>query len=156
QGQVRWADQQRRELAKQLQAARAELQKIQQKGQSVTATVAIDLRVEKPGSFQLEATYVVPSASWHPIWDAHLDPQRQVVDLGFFASVQQSSGEDWSDVKLAVSTAQPNRGLYVPELQAQFLSKPRPQMRPEPTSAPPPSMPSAAIRGGARRKAEAM
>jgi uncharacterized protein (TIGR02231 family) len=59
--------------------------------------------------------------------------------------VWQSSGEDWSDVRLAVSTAQPARGLYVPELQPVFLTRaqPPPQLRKyrrAPESAAAPSM----------------
>jgi hypothetical protein len=36
--------------------------------------------------------------------------------------VQQVSGEDWSDVKLALSTASPSVGAYNPQLSPLFVS----------------------------------
>jgi uncharacterized protein (TIGR02231 family) len=79
--------------------------------------------VQRAGAIELRLSYLVPNASWRPIWDARLDPERREVELSFHGSVQQTTGEDWSDVTLALSTAQPGRGLYVPELFPQFLDK---------------------------------
>ena len=50
------------------------------------------------------------------------------MELALRAEITQQSGEDWKDVKLAVSTAQPGRGLYVPKLESHWL-----------TGAPPPA-----------------
>src|SRR3989442_2673026 len=82
----------------------------------------------------MEVSYVVPSASWSPTWDARLDAEKPSVGLSLYGAVQQSSGEDWSDVKLAVSTAQPQRGLYVPELSARYLDKNPPPPPPQPVA----------------------
>ncbi len=118
----------RRDLAKHLQAARKELEQIRAKGGLVTKTVAVDLRVENTGSFELAVSYVIDSASWSPIWDARLDADKQTIALSLYGSVEQTSGEDWTDVALALSTAQPSRGIAVPELPPQYLDiiRPRP------------------------------
>ncbi len=48
------------------------------------------------------------------------------MELSFLGSVWQRSGEDWRDVALSVSTAQPARGLFVPELAPLYLRKAEP------------------------------
>jgi uncharacterized protein (TIGR02231 family) len=45
------------------------------------------------------------------------------VELTFLGSVSQRTGEDWADARLAVSTAEPGRGLWVPELSPRWLQK---------------------------------
>jgi uncharacterized protein (TIGR02231 family) len=116
----------RRELSRRLQAARAELERLRGKLSETTKTLAVDLRAERAGSVELEVSYLVPRASWRPVWDAHLRPEAQAVDLSLFGSVEQSTGEDWSEVKLVLSTAQPSRSLAVPELRPRYLDRPRP------------------------------
>lgn len=151
---LRKAETARRGLAKRIQAARAELEKLQAKRSETTKTIAIDLRAEKPGAFEVRVSYVVPNASWRPVWDARLAAERKAMDLSLHASVEQVTGEDWSDVRLAVSTAQPARALYLPELSPRWLEKPRP--RPVPYAASPAARPMAAevARAKSPRKAD--
>jgi uncharacterized protein (TIGR02231 family) len=131
--QIRKTDSARRELAKQVQAARKELEQIRAKGGLVTKTVTVDLRSETPGAFDLAVSYVIDAASWSPVWDARLDADRQTIALSLYGSVEQTSGEDWTDVSLALSTAQPSRGIDVPDLPPQYLDI----VRPLPRAAPP-------------------
>ncbi len=116
----------RRELARKLKAARAELSKLQAKRSETTKTLAVELRAEKAGRLDLEVSYLVPRAGWRPVWDARLSPEKGTVELSLYGSVEQRSGEDWSQVTLALSTAQPARSLQVPDLMPRWLEKARP------------------------------
>lgn len=120
---IRETEIKRRELAAELGAARGRLHQLQSKGARVDKQVVVDLLVQRGGSLGLELTYVVPNASWRPIWDARLDPEHESIELGLQARVEQRTGEDWSNVKLAVSTAQPERRIYVPGLHSRYLQK---------------------------------
>jgi hypothetical protein len=74
----------------------------------------------------LAVSYAVPSAGWQPIWEARLEPGEAKVELALHGSVWQRTGEDWKDARLAVSTAAPARGLFVPDtLCPQHLDKER-------------------------------
>jgi uncharacterized protein (TIGR02231 family) len=148
---LRKAEVARRDLAKRVLAAKADLAKLQAKRSEATKTVAVELRAERPGAFDLQISYVVPNASWRPVWDARLAAEKQEVGLSLYGSVEQTTGEDWNDVRLAVSTAQPARSLYVPELSPRWLEKPRP--RPLEVAAKPATAPVAedALRGKARK-----
>jgi uncharacterized protein (TIGR02231 family) len=63
------------------------------------------------------------------VWDARLLPESAKVELALLAAIQNRSGEDWREVKLAVSTAQPSRGLHVPQLEPRWLSRAQPVAR---------------------------
>jgi uncharacterized protein (TIGR02231 family) len=114
----------RRALARRVEAARAELQKLSAKRGETTKRAAIEIAAERAGSLALSVSYTVPSAGWQPIWEARLAPEEARVELSFHGSVWQRTGEDWKDVKLAVSTAAPARGLFVPVLETRWLDHP--------------------------------
>ena len=123
---VRRSEGARRELARKLAAARDDLAKLQAKRSGTSARVAVELGAERGGSLELAVSYLVQSASWRPIWDARLAPESGAVELALLGEVTQRTGEDWTDARLAVSTAEPGRGLSVPELEPRYLERARP------------------------------
>ena len=131
-GEVRAVEVARRELGRRIAQASAELEKVQAKRARTTKTVAVELEAERGGALELAVSYEVPQAGWTPVWDARLHPDASRMELAFQGSVWQRTGEDWRGVALSVSTAQPARGLFVPELQPLYLTQvvPRPP-RPE-------------------------
>jgi uncharacterized protein (TIGR02231 family) len=120
---LRRAEAGRKELSRRIAAARADLDKLQAKRGRTTKTVAVDVSADQGGAFELTVSYAVPAASWEPIWDARLEPEAARVELAFLASVSQSSGEDWTGVRLSLSTAQPGRGIFVPKLDPLWLQQ---------------------------------
>jgi len=123
---VRRVDGARRELGRRIAQARADLDKLEAKRGQTTKTVAVEVEAERAGAFEIALSYAVPSAGWQPIWDARLVPDAGTVELTFLGSVWQRTGEDWTDVALSVSTAQPARGLYVPQLEPHYLARAEP------------------------------
>ncbi|ABS26522.1 mucoidy inhibitor MuiA family protein [Anaeromyxobacter sp. Fw109-5] len=122
---VRKAEVGRRELARRIAQARADLEKVQAKRGRTTKAISVEVEAERGGALELAVSYAVASAGWSPLWDARLAPERATMELIFLGSVWQRTGEDWADVTLAVSTAQPGRGLYVPELEPVYLTEQR-------------------------------
>jgi len=126
---IRKAETGKREQARRLTAARAELEKLVAKRTQTTKVVAVEVAADKAGALELAVSYVVPEASWQPVWDARLLPETSTVELSFLGMVSQRTGEDWTEARLAVSTAEPGRGLWVPELDPVFLQKAEPMPR---------------------------
>lgn len=70
---------------------------------------------------EIQASYIVNSASWYPIYDARVDSKSKQVELDFFGMVHQSTGEDWKDIKLTFSTADPLSVKSLPKLDPWFV-----------------------------------
>lgn len=69
----------------------------------------VSIVVPDAGPVPLSVTYLVANASWQPSYTVRGDPESASLVLEFDAIVQQATGEDWNDVSLLLSTAQPTR-----------------------------------------------
>ncbi len=92
----------------------------------------IDLAAAAATRATLRVTYAVRHANWMPLYDARLDTSardhKPVLELVRRADIVQSTGEDWSDVTLSVSTVRTARGGSAPELKTLIAQYPPPQM----------------------------
>jgi uncharacterized protein (TIGR02231 family) len=95
--------------------------------------VRIDVASAAATKATLRVTYAVRNARWVPLYDARLDTgakdRKPQVELVRRAEVTQSTGEDWSNVTLGVSTVRIGRGGSAPELGslvAQYPQVPKP------------------------------
>ena len=93
-----------------------------QTGQTASMVARINLEAKAPGAVHLRLSYQLPDATWRPIYDARLDSEAGKVGLTEFGEVQQRTGEDWSGVKLTLSTATPSAGAELPDLSSWFVS----------------------------------
>lgn len=78
-------------------------------------------------SFALE--YVVAAARWWPAYTARFSAQATRVSFAIDAFVAQASGEDWSGVAIAVSTADLVEDARLPELASLRLGRAQPAPR---------------------------
>ena len=83
--------------------------------------IQIKVEAEKSAKADLNVSYVVNSASWYPIYDARVDTKSEEAEITLFGMVQQSTGEDWNDIKLTFSTADPLSIKTLPKLNPWFL-----------------------------------
>jgi uncharacterized protein (TIGR02231 family) len=65
--------------------------------------------------------YRIEDAGWHFLYDARLDTTTKHVALTRQASVEQGSGEDWDNIVLTLTTAQPESKVATPDLSSLFL-----------------------------------
>jgi uncharacterized protein (TIGR02231 family) len=67
---------------------------------------------------------VVANASWTPLYDlrAVISPNKTDITLQYRATIVQSTGEDWKEVLLTLSTASPQLGSTIPKLSPQWLN----------------------------------
>jgi uncharacterized protein (TIGR02231 family) len=90
--------------------------------------VRIDLNADAPRPVLLRVTYAVRGARWTPVYDARLDTgskeRKPALELIRRAQILQSTGEDWADVALAVSTVRTARGGSAPDLRPLIVRYP--------------------------------
>jgi uncharacterized protein (TIGR02231 family) len=107
---------QQREVAEQLEQAQRERQILT--GDSARrlreAIVFVELRGENGG--QLRFGYLVSQATWSPSYNLRAGNAAQGVAVEYNASIQQMSGEDWTDVAMTLSTATPSLVAKAPKL----------------------------------------
>lgn len=76
--------------------------------EAATPTIAID--------------YMVPNAGWSPIYDIMADAVNVPVKLAYKANIFQNSGVSWNNVRLSLSTGNPNEGINAPEMTPWYLA----------------------------------
>lgn len=116
-----------RQLDEQIAAVQSELNQIRTDAHSAYQ-VKVPLESHGTTRLTLRVTYQVPNASWAPIYDARLDTSSGKLALTQFGEVHQQTGEDWSEVKLTLSTAQPARNATLPPLSPMWVSLYDPRM----------------------------
>jgi uncharacterized protein (TIGR02231 family) len=84
--------------------------------------VKIPLEVSNKTKITLDLSYQIPNASWKPLYDARLSTKDNEIELLQYGAVWQQTGEDWSDISLTLSTAQPHRGASLPPLQQKWVN----------------------------------
>jgi len=94
-----------------------------------TSEVVISLSADAATSVELLVNYVVANAGWYPVYDLRAVNTKSPVQLSYKASVFQSTGEAWKNVKLKLSTANPNLGGVKPELYTWYLDLQNPVVR---------------------------
>ncbi len=81
------------------------------------------------GAVTLGVRYRVRNASWTPVVVADLAPDAARVVLDLAARVRQDTGEDWSEVRMTVSSAQPARPVEPPRPAPWFVDVYEPARR---------------------------
>lgn len=85
-------------------ALRTNIQQIQGERRVETFTeVQVALDVKEATSIELEVTYQISYANWHPTYD--VDIGEETTSLKRIAIIYNNSLEDWKDIDLTVSTA---------------------------------------------------
>lgn len=88
--------------------------------------VELALETINGGSFTLQLAAVTAKAGWKPVYDLHLNADGKTVQLAYRAMVTQKTGEDWENVRLHLSTANPARGGAPPILYPWHISFSKP------------------------------
>ncbi len=94
-----------------------------------TSELVVSIDAEAAASIQLAVSYVVANAGWTPLYDIRGEATNKPLKLQYKANVYQSTGEDWNNVKLTLSTGNPSLGGVKPELWPWYLDFYRPVVR---------------------------
>jgi uncharacterized protein (TIGR02231 family) len=109
---VRNDETKKRVVMKQLDAAKRDLAQARG-GTRAGRTITVQVAARQGGKIVL--TYQVDRAGWKPAYRAALDSNASTIDLERMATISQKTGEDWSNVKLRLSTGQPSLVVQAPD-----------------------------------------
>lgn len=83
--------------------------------------ILVHVIAEQAGPATINLNYYITNAGWQPSYDLRAVSNEQNVKLTYKAQIHQQSGIDWGNVRLVLSTANPNRSYTIPELSPYYL-----------------------------------
>ena len=86
-----------------------------------TGAVRLSISIPKDVNTVFTVTYFTSQSRWIPCYDINIPSMDKPIVLQAKAQVAQTTGLDWKNVKLTLSTAQPNRTAVAPVFKAWFL-----------------------------------
>lgn len=101
----------------QLQFAQRQLQELSSGGGKTEHDGIIVVDKKNAAAGKVRLNYLVSSASWRPQYKLRAGKDKEPVLLEYLAAVEQSTGEDWNNVSVTLSTAQPMLNAAPPELK---------------------------------------
>ena len=123
---VREAAVRQRGVDREIDKLKADLARIASERRSSTdVTVTVD--ADAAGSAPLTVAYRVAGAGWGWVYQARLDTTTRRLELERQGQVRQTSAEDWKDVQLTLTTAEPEDDAATPVVRSEFLDLQVPQ-----------------------------
>jgi TonB-dependent SusC/RagA subfamily outer membrane receptor len=116
------------EIITKLQSAIEEEQK---KNNKTSGKLLLQLLSATAGTFDFTVSYLTPTAFWNPSYDIRVDNINNPLKLLYKAKLVQTSGIDWKQVKLSLSTSVPSQNGNAPILKTWFLKYIDPVLRDE-------------------------
>ncbi|TGM90446.1 mucoidy inhibitor MuiA family protein [Leptospira licerasiae] len=77
--------------------------------------IRLDVESDSANVYPFEYKYLIRGANWYPRYTLELNSNGQEAELGWHALVRNETGEDWKNVRLEFSTANPNQDIDLPE-----------------------------------------
>jgi hypothetical protein len=118
---TRSLEDQRLELQQAYERLQKEIQEIGGSPEKSEKQITVIFDVNTGGSLTIEASYLVPQASWTPVYDIRVASADTTVSLTYSAFVKQNTGEDWKDASVTLTTSRPALGGTPPELLPWFI-----------------------------------
>ena len=109
-----------------------QLSELRNQGASPTGEIVVQLANSSAGIANFDLTYYVTNCGWIPMYDIRVKDTNTPANITAKANVFQNTGQEWKNVKLALSTGNPSQGNTKPLLNPWTLyltdrSAPRPQ-----------------------------
>ena len=83
--------------------------------------VELKLQVAQSGRVEFDLTYYVKNAGWYPTYDLRSEGLGLPLQLSYKANVFQNTKEEWNNIPITLSSANPSRSNIAPELRTYWL-----------------------------------
>lgn len=107
-------------LGERIRKLNEQLNTIKSKNDNPGGQIVIVLTANSAGPADIDFSYYVSGASWHPVYALRAGKQADNVAMDYNAMVSQTTGENWKDVKLTLSTANPMINNNPPKLETVY------------------------------------
>lgn len=104
-----------RDIDERIQEIEFELREAVETAALLSSIAVVEIEMEAASEIGIVVSYLANNARWVPQYELRASPENGSLDFGYFASVWQHTGEDWSDITLSLQTNQASRQGNVPE-----------------------------------------
>jgi TonB-dependent SusC/RagA subfamily outer membrane receptor len=111
-----------KKVQEQVQRLNNQVQEEEQKNAKSTGRLVLQLNTALAGNYNFTVSYITPNAYWTPFYDINVADINSPMKLVYKAKIFQTTGLDWKQVKLSLSTATPSQWGNAPVLQSWFLA----------------------------------
>ena len=94
----------------------------EKKNTKIAGRIHLQLSVAMTGKADFTISYITQNAFWTPFYDIRVEDIKSPLKVIYKAKLVQTTGIDWKQVKLALSTSVPNQWGSAPLLRSWFLS----------------------------------
>ncbi|MBK7409791.1 MAG: mucoidy inhibitor MuiA family protein [Saprospirales bacterium] len=105
-----------------IQQLQNQLQQNKKDPEKASGEVVFELECKRAQKAQIVVSYIAGQAGWFPLYDIRAKDVNSDIELVYRARVHQSTGEDWKQVSLTFSNADPSASGALPDLQPWYLS----------------------------------
>jgi Domain of unknown function (DUF4139)/N-terminal domain of unknown function (DUF4140) len=98
-----------------------QLAELKQKADISTSEIYVTVNAKENTTSNFALTYLVKQSGWYPTYDIRVKDISSPINLQYKANVFQSSGEDWKNIKLSLSTGNPNENGNKPVISPWYL-----------------------------------
>ena len=103
----------------------------EQKNNKTTGRLSVQVMSPVAGACNLTISYITSKAYWNPSYDIRVENISKPISLMYKAKLVQTTGIDWKQVKLTLSSSTPNQNSNAPVLKSWFLNYTNPVTRME-------------------------
>jgi TonB-dependent SusC/RagA subfamily outer membrane receptor len=101
---------------------REQITEEEKKNISTSGRITLTLSAATEGKYDFTISYIATNAYWTPYYDVRVDDINSPLKLSYKAKIVQTTGIDWKQVKLSLSTSTPAQWGSAPLLNAWFLA----------------------------------
>ena len=76
--------------------------------------IVVEIDAKKTSNANFEFSYTINNAGWYPVYDIRASSVTEPLKLSYNAKVYQSTGQDWENINLTLSSAAPLSSIAKP------------------------------------------
>ncbi|RYH74494.1 mucoidy inhibitor MuiA family protein [Flavobacteriaceae bacterium 144Ye] len=116
------SEKQKKEYNASILLIQKQLQELNVDDKVQTGEISLKLNSAVTEKLNLIIKYNVTNSGWFPIYDLKAEKIDAPINLQYKAHVYQTTGIDWDDVKLTLSTSDPTTNNLKPDVNTKFLN----------------------------------
>ena len=109
-------------LSKELVNINNQLKIEAEKSDTPTGEIIVSIDAKKSIHATFDISYIVKNAGWFPSYDVRVKTIEEPVSLIYRANIHQNTYEDWNNIKLKLSSADPNEETTYQEIKPYLLN----------------------------------